>query len=133
MDNRDWLLKRISIIDARGLAFEAAPMLFVNENYLIEWSTPEVNKLFGFVSGELDGKELSILIPPDKRERHKGFFDSFFANPVDRNMGTEMQQAVFSGYKKDGTTIRVSIFLRVRAVDGRKIAAAMIFPVIEIK
>lgn len=133
MDNREWLLKRISIIDAMKLAFESAPMLFVNEDYLIEWSTPEVNKLFGYVTGELDGKELSILIPPDKRDRHKGFFRMFFDNPVDRNMGTEIAQTVFSGYKKDTAIIRVSISLRAKAVDGKKVICAMIFPVIEIK
>lgn len=133
MDNRDWLLKRISIVDAMKLAFESAPMLFVNEDYLIEWSTPEVNKLFGYVSGELDGKELAILIPPDKREKHRGFFQSFFDSPEDRTMGTEINQTVFAGYHKSGAIKKVSIALRAKAVDGKKIVAALIFPVIEIK
>lgn len=133
MEDRSWTLYRISEVDAMKLCFETGVFLFVNEEYLIEWSTPEVNKLFGYVSGELDGKYLEVLIPPEKREKHRGLFKHFFEHPVDRNMGTEIQQSVFEGYKKDTTKIKVSISLRVKAVEGRKIACAMIFPILEIK
>jgi PAS domain S-box-containing protein len=128
--DKTWMIGRISKIDATQLAFDAGVFLFVNEDYVIEWSTPEVNKLFGYVAGELDGKTLDILIPPDKRRTHSGHFKKFFDNPVDRNMGESIKQSVFEGYKRDGSTIKVSILIRANAVDGKKIAVAMIFPVI---
>jgi PAS domain S-box-containing protein len=130
VEDKSWTLYRISKIDATQIAFDAGVFLFVNMDYTIEWSTPEANKLFGYISGELDGKKLEILIPPDKRKTHLGHFKKFFDTPEDRNMGANIKQSVFDGYKRDGSIIRVSILIRMCAVDGKRISVAMIFPVL---
>lgn len=132
MDDKLWTLNRISKVDATQLAFDNGVFLFVNENYTIEWSTPEANKLFGYVPGELDGKKLEVLIHPDKRKVHWQHFNHFFSNPVDRNMGASIKQSVFDGYRRDKSTIKVSILIKMAAVDGKRVAVAMIFPVIEV-
>lgn len=133
MDNRDWLLKRISIVDAMKFAFDITPMLIVNETYIIEWSTPEINKLLGYISGELDGKLLSIVIPPELRETHFNHFKKYFSSPEDRNMGTDINQVVFNAYCKNGSTKKVSIALRSKAIEGEVKVGAFVFPIIEIK
>ena len=135
IDEQTWWLKRISKIEAMELAFEIAIVLFLDEHYRIQWSTPQANSLFGYVPGELDGKTLDILLPGMVKERHRKLFNDFMENPVDRTMGTglDMMSHVFEGVKKGGELIKISILLRVRAVAGKKIAAAQIFPVIEVK
>lgn len=130
MEDRTWTIYRISKVDATQLAFDNGVFLFVNEDYIIEWSTPEANRLFNYISGELDGKKLEILISPDKRKAHREHFKNFFKEPVDRNMGQGIKQSVFDGYKRDGSIIRVSILIKMCAVDGKRVAVAMIFPVV---
>jgi hypothetical protein len=127
-----WLLNRIPEIDAQRLAWESIMVLVIDGDQRIHRSTVEVNKFFGYVPGELDGQFLEVLIPQEYRKMHAGHFHRYFSEPVDRTMGTGTQQVVFDGLKKSGEKIKVSIWLRVRAVDGVKYAVAKVFPVIEI-
>lgn len=132
-EDKQWWIERITRIDAMQLAWDVATLIFVDEEYKVQRSTDEMNKLFGYVPGELDGKELGIIIPPEYRENHKKLFQKYMENPVDRSMGNDMMQHVFDGWRKDGTKIKVSILLRIRFVEGKRIAVAKIFPVIEVK
>lgn len=131
MEDRTWTLYKISEVDAMKLAWESVMVLIINEDQRIEHSTAEANKFFGYVPGELNGKFLDVLIPPEYKKAHSKHFDGFFNNPVDRTMGSGVQ-TIFEGVKKNGERIKVSIWLRVRAVEGVKKAVAKIFPVIEI-
>jgi hypothetical protein len=133
IEDKEWWIKRINRIDAIQLAWEVATLIFVDETYRIQRSTDDANRLFGYVPGELDGKELGVIIPPEYRERHRWMFADFMKNPIDRSMGKDIMRHVFDGWHKDETKIKVSILLRVRFVEGVKIAVAKIFPVIEIK
>jgi hypothetical protein len=130
---KTWTLYRIPEIDAMKLAWESIMVLIIDVEQRIQRSTSEVNKFFGYVPGELDGQFLEVLIPTEFRKAHSGRFQKYFAEPVDRTMGTGIQQVVFDGLKKNGEKIKVSIWLRVRAVDGIKYAVAKVFPVIEAK
>lgn len=130
--DKSWTIYRIAEVDAMKLAWESIMVLIVDENQRIQRSTIEVNKFFGYVPGELDGQFLEVLIPPEYRKAHAPHFKNYFANPVDRTMGTDISQSVFEGVKKNGEKIKISIWLRVRAIDGVKYAIAKVFPVIEI-
>lgn len=131
--DKTWTLYRITEVDAMKLAWDCTMILIVDGDQRIQRSTEEVNKFFGYVPGELDGKQLECLIPTEYRKAHAIHFNNYFNSPVDRTMGTDMQQAVFDGLKKNGEKIKISIWLRVRAIEGVKYAVAKVFPVIEVK
>lgn len=124
-----WTLNRITEVDAMRLTWESTMVLIVDETQRIQRSTSEVNKFFGYVPGELDGAFLEVLIPPAYRNIHAQHFAKYFTDPVDRTMGVDKQQHVFDGWTKKGELVKVSIWLRVRAVDGQKVAVAKVFPV----
>lgn len=133
MADKSWTIYRIAEVDAMKLAWESIMILIVDGDQRIQRSTVEVNKFFGYVPGELDGQFLEVLIPSEFRKVHAGHFANYFKEPVDRTMGTGTQQVVFDGMKKNGDKIKVSIWLRVRAIDGVKYAIAKVFPVIEVQ
>lgn len=65
-------------------------------------------KLFGYEEGELEGKEIEILVPTKHRHSHIEHHSQFSKNPVHRPMGVGLD---VYGLKKDGTQISVEISL----------------------
>jgi len=131
MQDKNWTLKRISKIDVLGCIWNCVMVLVVDEEQRIHYSSPLVNKFFGYIEGELDGKFLETMIPPEYRNIHKKHFARYFESPIERTMGTGTEQHTFEGIKKGGEKIRVSIWLTAMAPDGDKFIFATIMPAYE--
>lgn len=76
---------------------------------LITGSTYVAEQMFGYLSHELRGQPLSILIPPDRREIHEKHFSKFVDEPIPRQMGN--RGMILEGYTKQETLIKVEIGL----------------------
>ncbi len=50
-------------------------------------TTKTLEGMFGYAPGELNGKPISILIPPDKKAIHGSHILRFLDHPTDRQMG----------------------------------------------
>jgi len=89
---------------------EAVPngILAVDENGKIVLCNSEAERMFGYAQGELVGKEVEILVPPEVRAGHPGLRQEFHNNPVKRQMGAGRD---LTGVRKDGTEFPVEIGL----------------------
>jgi PAS domain S-box-containing protein len=103
----------------RGI-IEAAPdgMLVVDAQGLILMTNPQLDKLFGYDAGELAGRPIETLVPPEARARHLESRDGFIAHGGARQMG--LAGADLHGLRKDGSRFSVEIGLsRLPAIADR--------------
>lgn len=69
---------------------------------------PSAERMFGYVSAELKGKPVEILIPAHLKHRHTELRDGFAKHPSNRSMG---QNRDLFGQRKDGTDLPVEVSL----------------------
>jgi PAS domain S-box-containing protein len=98
-------------------------LLLVDENMIISYANPKAEKMFEYISGELNGQVLEVLIPEDKRAVHKEHFAGFMKNPDSRLMG---EGRGVSGRKRSGELIKVEIVLCAFSDEGKRYAWAII-------
>lgn len=107
------------------LAFELSPagILAVDRQGNILLVNREVESLFGYGEGELNGQSIELLVPEHSRSRHPQFREHFFSNPSSRPMGKGVR---LSGLRKDGTEIPVEVGLNPVESDGELITLATV-------
>ena len=83
----------------------------------------QVERLFGYESGELRGKPVEMLLPPQFRQSHVGHRSQYFMAPRHRVMNSELD---LSGLRKDGTEFPIEISLSpLRADDADFVLSAI--------
>lgn len=104
---------------------ESAPdaMLVVGENGDILLANSQAEKLFGYETGELNGKEIEMLVPPAFRANHRDYRTKYFNAPVLRPMGVALD---LQGVRRDGSLFPVEISLSPMTLAGRKVVASAI-------
>jgi PAS domain S-box-containing protein len=98
--------------------FDFAPdaIIVVNNKGFILQANAQAEKIFGYVTNELIGKLVDILIPERFRKSHDEHLKEFMQNPRKRFMGEELE---LYGLRKDGTEFPVDIALNyVLTKDG---------------
>lgn len=105
---------------------DAAPdaMLVVDDHGRIVLINRQTEQLFGYVTSELLGQKVEILVPPRFRAKHPGHRGGYFArNPKVRPMGAGLD---LLGIRKDGTEFPVEISLSpVQTPDGVMVISAI--------
>ena len=89
---------------------EAAPdaLIISDEGGRIQLVNAQTEKLFGYRSDELVGRQVEMLVPEPLRSTHPAQRERFHANPSVRSMGGEMGLVAV---RKDGTEFAVEISL----------------------
>nr|NQU88953.1 PAS domain S-box protein [Bacteroidota bacterium] len=108
------------------LMVEASPnaLILVNNLGEIEYLNRFAEKLFQYTKKELTGKELTLLIPHNFKENHVHLMQSYFNNPVSRQMEENRE---LNALKKNGTEFPVEIGLNpIVTKDGILTLAAII-------
>lgn len=100
------------------------------EDGTILFSTPGVNSLFGYMKDELDGKNITDLMPQRFRSVHGAHLAKFSDSPTIRSMG-EREMKIF-GQKRDGGEFPIRIGLHPKVVAGKRCAVATILDVSEL-
>ncbi|MFN8574230.1 MAG: PAS domain S-box protein [Gemmatimonadaceae bacterium] len=102
--NRDAVDERLE------LAITSAPsgMLLINEAGIITFANPESERLFGYEKGELAGRPVDLLVPPNRRDGHDRLRAAFAHAPTKRMMGAGRE---LFGVRKDGSRIPVEVGL----------------------
>lgn len=101
-------------------------ILVANENGEIININPSGEKLFGYEHGELIGKKIETLVPPNYLHKHEKVRSNYNENPHARSMGTGKD---LFGLKKDGTQIPVEISLSPYSSDNGKFVIAFIIDI----
>ncbi len=72
-------------------------------------ATPGLERLFGYLPGELLGQPIHVLVPDDKRAMHSKYVESFCHKPEPRQMGTVNMR--LEGQTKQGSVFPTEILL----------------------
>lgn len=83
-------------------------MLLVTHDGLIAWVNRHFELMFGYHRSELYDQPVELLLPEEKRERHRKHRYSFSMDPRTRPMGLGM---ILQGRRKDGVEFDVEISL----------------------
>lgn len=86
----------------------AIGLVMVDREGVIILSNRFANVMFGYEQGELEGKQLEILIPQNIREKHRETYANYTNKPQSRPMGIGLD---LKARKKDGTLFPVEISL----------------------
>lgn len=111
---------------------EAAPdaILFIDRQGNILRVNAQLENVFRYKHGELDGRNIEVLIPSRFHARHKEHIRNFFAHPRQRPMGTQFE---IYGRRKDGEEFPADISLYFLHIDGVLYASASVRDVTERK
>ena len=107
------------------VAIEASPaaMIMVDKNGSIVFANFEMERLFGYAPGELDGQSIDVLVPEMERAKHPSYRGDFLKNPSARRMGGRDLHA----QKKNGDTFPVEIGLNpIDSMDGMLVICAIV-------
>jgi PAS domain S-box-containing protein len=83
-------------------------IILTNNTGKIVLVNPAAEKMFGYNSGEIEGKPIEILIPDRVKPHHDELRKGFYKNPSNREMGHGRD---LYGRKKDGENLPVEVSL----------------------
>lgn len=87
-----------------------SPAIIVHvESGRIVFATDSVNSIFNYLVNELEGKEVSDLMPPEFKIAHEGHLKKYLKEPKQRNMG--LHGMILKGKKKTGEEFNIKISL----------------------
>lgn len=93
---------------SRGAAITM--VLVASDHTIVKIEGGELLEVLGYGwPDELEGQPVENLLPPDKRESHKGWFDDWINRPQERKLREAQPMTV---WKKNGGTIKVRISIR---------------------
>lgn len=101
-------LTRTEMFDVKADA-EAMFQAWIDTGEII-WVSKPLGGMFGYLgAGELEGEEIELLVPPEKREMHRKIRGEYLKNPGQMRMGERGMEIL--GCRKDGTKFRIEISL----------------------
>lgn len=98
---------------------ETAPdaILVINEAGRIESFSPAAERLFGYGSGEVVGKNVHILMPSPYHERHDGYIRNYLETGQRRIIGIGR---IVVGQRKDGSAFPIELSVGEAIIGGKR-------------
>ena len=99
---------------------EAAPdaVIVIDEHGRVETFSPTAERLFGYASAEIVGKNVSCLMPSPHRELHDGYLARYLRTGERRIIGIGR---IVVGMRKDGSTFPMELSVGELNTDGRRL------------
>ncbi|MCX5514647.1 hybrid sensor histidine kinase/response regulator [Kaistia algarum] len=98
-------------------------MIVIDEEGTITSFSAAAERLFGFRSAEVAGKNVRVLMPSPDRERHDGYIRHYLMTGERRIIG---YGRVVTGLKKDGTTFPMELAVGEALSQGRRVFTGFI-------
>ena len=105
-------------------------VITISEKGLIETVNPATERIFGYQSEELQGRNVSMLMPAPYREEHDGYLANY-RNTGERKIigiGREVQ-----GRRKDGSTFPLELAVSEMIVNGERMFTGIVRDISERK
>lgn len=93
-------------------------MVVINESGTITSFSAAAERLFGYESQEVEGSDVTILMPPSDREAHPGYVSRYLTTGERRIIG---MGRVVTGQRKDGSTFPMELFVGESVANGHRI------------
>jgi PAS domain S-box-containing protein len=90
-------------------------IITIDDRSVIVMVNDAAGRIFGYESGELLGNPLTMLMPPDYRDRHRAGIQRYLETGVKRVIGTPVE---LEGLRKDGTHFPMHILIAETALPG---------------
>ena len=101
----------------------ADAIIIINDAGIIESANAATADLFGYPAGELQGRNVNILMPEPDRSGHDGYLAHFQATGEAKIIGTGREVV---GRRKDGTIFPTDLAVSEVIVSGRKIYTGIV-------
>ncbi|MGD8783581.1 MAG: EAL domain-containing protein [Thioalkalispiraceae bacterium] len=92
-------------------------IITITKDGIIEVFNPAAEKLFGYELNEVVGKNVSVLIPDDKADKHQKYLDDFNAHGGKGIINIERE---VDARHKDGSTFPMSLKVTEMYIEGEK-------------
>ncbi len=102
-------------IQANIIDSAADAIITINEDHLIVGYNQGAEKIFGFSRAEVLGQDLSIIIPPPHKEKHREYVRRYIATRDAHVIGKHVQ---LSALRKNGEEFPMSISFSVAEIGG---------------
>lgn len=83
-------------------------IIITNSKGCIVMVNPSAERMFGYASGEIEGKRIEVLIPDRFRHHHHELREGFYNTPSNRSMGYNRD---LYGQRKDGSDLPLEVSL----------------------
>lgn len=104
------------------IADKLALVLVDMVSQIILYATPGAEKMFGYMTDEMNNLELIALVPDDYKGIHPSHVEGFNNAPVDKTMGK--RDRPLAGKQRDGSEFPVEIGLFPRKWGKRRLCLA---------
>lgn len=95
-------------------------IVMIDDRGVIDTVNPAVERIFGYTSDELLGKNVSMLMPSPQREEHDQYIARYLETGEKKIIGIGME---VEGLRKDGTTFPLELSVEEVDIDGRRFFA----------
>lgn len=102
-------------IQANVIDSAADAIITINEDHLIVGYNQGAEKIFGYTRDEVLGQDLSIIIPPPHKEKHREYVRRYIATRDAHVIGKHVQ---LSAQRKNGAEFPMSISFSVADIGG---------------
>ncbi|MGE5504076.1 MAG: PAS domain S-box protein, partial [Actinomycetota bacterium] len=98
-------------------------IITIDETGIIHSANAAAERIFGYRTAELIGRNVSMLMPEPDRSGHDGYLRNYLDTGRPRIIGIGREVV---GLRKDGTTFPMDLAVGEGVVDGRRIFAGMV-------
>ena len=92
-------------------------IIVIDDRGAIQAFNPSAERLFGYRSNEVLGRNVSMLMPSPDRERHDGYLRHYLTTGEQKIIGIGRE---VTGCRKDGTTFPVHLSVGEMVAEGRR-------------
>jgi PAS domain S-box-containing protein len=123
------LLQRSMMFDA-AVTSAVDAILTIDEFGTIKTANPAAEKLFGFATREILGRNIKMLMPSPYREQHDGYLSNYLTTGNKRIIGIGRQ---VRAQRRDGTTFPISLAVSESRIGSERVFTGIIRDISEVE